>query len=80
MLGETTRGNDQTGRRAAGPGREAGRVLAPLGRTVATLAGGTLGAGTHHAEVPVASLAPGVYVVRAVVGGTVQTARLTVAR
>ncbi len=52
----------------------------PPGRTVATLAGGALGVGAHRADVPVAALAPGVYVVRAVVVGAVRTARLTVAR
>ena len=51
-----------------------------LGRTVATLAVGALEVGTHRADVPVGALPAGVYVVRAVVGGAVQTARLTVAR
>lgn len=51
-----------------------------LGRVVAVVAGGVLEAGEHRADVPVSSLAPGVYVVRAVAGGAVQTTRLTVAR
>ena len=55
-----------------------------LGRAVQTPLSGALTAGAHRASVDVASLAPGVYVVRASVnteGGTVvRSARLTVAR
>lgn len=51
-----------------------------LGRTVAQIASGVLESGTHRLSVPVTGLAPGVYVVRAVVGETISTVRLTVAR
>ena len=56
-------------------------VYDALGRRVATLASGTLAAGTHALPLDAAPLAPGVYVVRAEVGGgAVLVRRLTVAR
>ena len=55
-----------------------------LGRSVQTPDVGTLAAGAHRVPLSVAGLAPGVYVVRAVVttaaGAEVQSVRLTVAR
>ena len=52
-----------------------------LGRRVATLASGALAAGTHGLPLDAAPLAPGVYVVRAEVGGgAVLVRRVTVAR
>ena len=52
-----------------------------LGRRVATLASGALGAGAHALPFDAAPLAPGVYVVRAEVGGgAVLVRRVTVAR
>ncbi len=48
-----------------------------LGREVAVLAEGATEAGTHQAVLQANSLAPGVYVYRLVVGGEVQTGRLT---
>lgn len=55
-----------------------------LGRVVATPIMGPLDAGTHRMPVDVAALAPGVYVMRALVDtaarSTVHSARLTVAR
>ena len=53
-------------------------VVDALGRTVAVLADGARGAGAHRARVR--DLAPGVYVVRLVAGGTVTTRPLTVGR
>ncbi|HEX8385194.1 MAG TPA: T9SS type A sorting domain-containing protein, partial [Rubricoccaceae bacterium] len=51
-----------------------------LGRRVASLAEGTLGAGAHALRVAPGALAAGTYVVRAEVGGQVLTQRLTVTR
>ena len=52
-----------------------------LGRRVATLASGALAARTHRLPLDAAPLAPGVYVVRAEVGGgAVLVRRVTVAR
>ena len=52
-----------------------------LGRRVGTLASGALAAGTHRLPFDAAPLAPGVYVVRAEVGGgAVLVRRVTVAR
>jgi len=51
-----------------------------LGRVVALVTGDVLEAGTHRADVAVSGLAPGVYILRAVVGDAVQTTRLTVTR
>ncbi|HEX8385514.1 MAG TPA: T9SS type A sorting domain-containing protein, partial [Rubricoccaceae bacterium] len=55
-----------------------------LGRAVRSALSGPLAAGAHRAEIDASALAPGVYVVRAVVntpsGAVVRTARLTVAR
>ena len=52
-----------------------------LGRRVATLASRALSAGTHALPLDAAPLAPGLYVVRAEVGGgAVLVRRLTVAR
>ena len=54
-----------------------------LGRAVATPLAGALAAGTHRADVDGLRLAPGAYVVRAVVGTAagrvVRSARVTVA-
>lgn len=51
-----------------------------LGRQVAVLAQGPYGPGRHEAHLDAAALPTGVYVVRVVAGGDVQTARLTVSR
>jgi len=55
-----------------------------LGRRVAVLHGGPLAAGVHEFALDAASLAPGVYVVRATAnteaGAVVRSDRLTVAR
>jgi hypothetical protein len=48
-----------------------------LGRTVAVVHDGPLGAGTHRLALAASSLAPGVYVARAVAGTGAVTARLT---
>ena len=55
-------------------------ALDVLGRRVALLHDGPLGAGPHTFHVDAARLAPGVYVVRARAGDTVVTQRLTVVR
>ena len=56
-------------------------VYDALGRRVAVLTAGPLGAGRHRLPLDAAPLAPGVYVVRAEVGGAAVVARrLTVAR
>jgi hypothetical protein len=51
-----------------------------LGRRVATLAEGVLGVGVHTLRWETSGLAPGVYVVRAVEGDMVETARVSVVR
>ena len=51
-----------------------------LGREVARLADGPMGAGTHEATVSAAGLASGVYLVRLVADGAATTARITVQR
>ncbi len=51
-----------------------------LGREVARLVDGTMEAGRHKAMFDAAGLASGVYVWRLVVGGEVQTGRLTLVR
>ena len=51
-----------------------------LGREVAVLADGVLGAGEHRLALDASALPAGAYVVRLVAGGAAQTARLTVAR
>ena len=55
-------------------------VYDALGRRVATLHQGRLGAGRHRLAVDAGALAPGVYLVRAVVAGVAETRRLVVAR
>jgi len=55
-------------------------VLDVLGRTVATLLDGPLGAGTHTARLDGASLAPGVYAVRLTADGRTATRTLVVGR
>ena len=55
-------------------------VFDARGREVAVLASGARGAGVHSFAVDSAPLAPGVYVVRAVGRGLVESARLVVAR
>ena len=51
-----------------------------LGQEVARLAEGSFGAGAHEAELQGAGLAPGVYLVRLVAGGTVETQQILLAR
>ena len=51
-----------------------------LGRQVATLAEGALGAGRHEAAIDVRSLSPGTYVLRLTTAGEVRTTVVTVAR
>ena len=67
--------------RLAVPAAAPGRVVLydVLGREAAVLAEGALAAGTAELAVP-RDLAPGLYLVRAVVGGAAQTVRLTVTR
>ncbi|HEX9951111.1 MAG TPA: T9SS type A sorting domain-containing protein [Rubricoccaceae bacterium] len=55
-------------------------VLDALGREVAVLADGAVGAGTHEAAFDAHRLAPGAYVVRLAAGADVRTGRLTVVR
>ena len=55
-------------------------VFDVLGRRVAVLAEGTLGAGEHALRVAPGALAAGTYVVRATVGAQTLTQRLTVTR
>ena len=55
-------------------------VYDAVGRRVAVLASGERGAGWHDLGVEAGDLAPGVYVVRAMAGGTVATRTLTVVR
>ena len=55
-------------------------VFDARGREVAVLASGARGAGVHCSRVDTSALAAGVYVVRALVGETVASGRLVVAR
>jgi hypothetical protein len=55
-------------------------VFDAVGRRVAVLASGERSAGWHALTVEAADLAPGVYVVRALAGGTMATRTLTVVR
>lgn len=55
-------------------------VFDVLGRRVATLVDGVVGAGAHTATWDAGGAAPGVYVVRLVAGPAVRSARLVVAR
>ncbi len=55
-------------------------VLDALGREVAVLEEGALGAGPHRAQVNLEDVAPGLYVVRLVEGGRVESVAVTVVR
>jgi len=66
--------------RLAAPGEARVTVVDLLGRTVAEVHAGPVGAGLHHAALDTARLAAGVYVVRLLAGGTVHATRLTVVR
>jgi hypothetical protein len=62
------------------PAEVAAAVYDVLGRRVAVLHEGPLGAGRHALPVEAGRLPPGVYVVRVTDGGVVETARVTVVR
>ena len=61
-----------------GPARVA--VYDALGRQVAVLHDGPLAVGTHGLELDTTRLAPGLYVVRAAVGGGAASRTITVVR
>ena len=63
---------------AAGPVRVVVHDI--VGRAVATLADGTVAAGTHRTSLDLGGVAPGVYLVRLETAAGVETARVTVVR
>ena len=75
-----TRGDAAVGLDVRTPGPATVTLFDALGRRVAVLHAGPLAAGTHRLALSGAPLSPGLYVVRAVVGGEAQTQRLVVAR